>query len=761
MPSARFPGQGDGPNQPDDINVSPQTPDPVAPAPIQTTEPVEIFRPGREAFEAMRQWRTESTDALRTTRDLADTFARQAVESLTVAREVSQVTGATAHSMERQTDLIENLVDGTKRLDEAKRQSLESTDEEIERSERLARIDASRQEALDRVNEAHNRGAAAMEKQLRLAGFQERSGKFRIPGLLDPQGMTRRLSEDELKDILERGQQTQGQDAEYQALQAAMVNRAAIRGIPSEGPSPAFRFREAFGALARGDIGGALGETIQPFGFAERMRDFGGRRVEQGGAVNAIVGRTLPMLATMMRPAFLLAAEQAFSRGLEMFNSRADIGQAAGTGRFDAFREVAGGRFQAFRQGLNPFDALSRREASQIADTIRSEGFTGEVADAWQDAVGDVIIDTGMRVETALKAANVAAKELGLTASEFRRNMVAVDEVARESSRSVEEIVDSMAALQTAAGATGGVEALAAAREATEILEPVLSPEGMPPALFGGAELVQSPEQRALLGQMFGGLTYLETQGAAYFEALPKILDGIADRLMAQFPGFSSEEAATFIVTTGIGEQFIPGLPARAWQQLLNRAGKGRIQAGAAAQIPKVERRNAAKATSQIMDAADRARKDARGDSIWDKTPVTKGIAGLFGALDTSALDARLGPIDIDVPFFGSGDDDEMPKRERQAFTNSLARQLMKQGVPQEQRREILRPLWNARSRDEFKAGAERAENRVTELVIKLHPNARGIIDLAQDPTGAVRNQQYINGTNSSQGSRRLRLGSG
>lgn len=479
-----------------------------------------------------------------------------------------------------------------------------------------------------------------------------------------------------------------------------------------------FSFGQIIQSLARGDIGGAFGELLQqvPGRYAERLTGAGERmeaRWAERAGLRGLLGRIgIPtaLAGFAASPAAFAVVADLGRRGLRSYQrAQIEAGQVGLAGA-EATRELGARRLTAELTSLNPFDALTRAAAQEIARGITSEGFTGELRDAWQEAVGDVVIDTGMTAGQALEAMRFSVNTLGMSVDEFRDSMGALDQTAKDTNLSVATLQQGMQAFQQAAIAGGGPRAAAAAGQVGLALQAAL------PGMARRGELATVlTAGLPMLAPVFAGISPLEAQGRQAMRALPGILDNLVQMIRETQDAMGlrgqDETFAQIAIASGVFQQFLPGITAAGLIELMKQ---GRQPGGFRGQ-----------ALLQSQREAESAAERARGREFRQ---VGRGLLPIRGQ----------GLIDIG---------------ERRAFANTLARQLQAYGLSQEERLEILRPLYQRwQGTDiEFERAQEEAQRRL-EVQVSLAPNAKGYF---ADPGAATAYLEYTRGQGGSQYTRR------
>jgi hypothetical protein len=183
---------------------------------------------------------------------------------------------------------------------------------------------------------------------------------------------------------------------EYDKYKARLAAKLGEERVGGKNELTQFRVSEMLGKLARGDIGGAAGELLQPFGgragrFSAKLEERALAAREAGGIGGMIRGGLFTSAARLAGPAGFLAAQQAYSRINDFQQDMRRAGQATGEG-FGGGLAASG---EALRLARNPFDLLDRRTAAEMVRGVRSKGFKGGIGRAMQDSIGSVFQDLG------------------------------------------------------------------------------------------------------------------------------------------------------------------------------------------------------------------------------------------------------------------------------------------------------------------------------------------------------------------------------
>jgi hypothetical protein len=241
------------------------------------------------------------------------------------------------------------------------------------------------------------------------------------------------------------------------AERTARASKASASARKEEEKST-FRIRDVLTKLAHGNLTGAAGELFQQFPVAAKLGAAGQERLASGQGFR---GLGMMGAARLLSPATIVGVEEAWRRGIGAYQGAMTQGQQAGLQGTDAARDTLAGRAFGFHQALNPFDALSFRAAQAIAKGVQSEGFSGQMREAWQETVGNLVKETGMSAQDALAAMSTGINELGQTVGQFKAGMADVQDVAHDTDMSVSQVVKTFQGLQKVGlqlGGTGGAQ---------------------------------------------------------------------------------------------------------------------------------------------------------------------------------------------------------------------------------------------------------------------------------------------------------------
>lgn len=592
------------------------------------------------------------------------------------------------NNLERQTrDIVRDTLENRQRARQIQHDSLLEKERELDIQKRMTSLEKD--------------GVAALREEARLVGIRS-EGRYHFGRRVGDQAM----SEEEFRRMASQGEA----HPDYGSFRQQMMDERAIR---LERGKPTFSVGEVFRAVASGNIGAAVGELLQrpdfgPVTGLNRAAGSLGARMEQSNipGVGAL-GRGIPgAVGYALTPAAAYGAYRLFNRYNRLQQDLQLQGMAGGLQGGEAIREGLEGRFQARVMGLNPFDIMTTQMAREIASGVRTRGFRGEVAKAWTETVGDVVSDLGISASSALESMNVAVEQLGMNTEEFRDMMDSLDEVAKSTGDSVEAVRQRTLALSQSLAETGGQ---AAGQLGDTIVATIQGAMPRGPGRDAVAQAVGQPQALAALQPMFGTgefVSPMDIEGQA--RQVATILDNMRARLLEAKGSMPIAQYATMLA---MGNMFNLGMNAAAWEDFLKstsfRESQGR-------QITK---------EAQAAESAARDRGGVRG-FLGGVLGGAAGVAGWVG-------DQPLGPLsDLargaeGVYDFGAGIGINTARGRNQYITRA-AEQLIAAGIPQDQRREMLRGLWQARgeSGESFQRASQRfGEQATREVVIRLEPN--------------------------------------
>lgn len=152
------------------------------------------------------------------------------------------------------------------------------------------------------------------------------------------------------------------------------------------------------------------------------------------------------------------------NKHLPGFHDINKMGMSTGEG----FGAGVSGMWQGFKMGANPFDMISMRMASEIVKGIRGKGFRGELANALGDTIVGVVKDTGLEWSEVLESANYFLRETNVSLNEFNSVMENLDDLARDTGFSVDQIAKGIKAFSELLGGFGSTSGTAIRAEKLE-----------------------------------------------------------------------------------------------------------------------------------------------------------------------------------------------------------------------------------------------------------------------------------------------------
>jgi hypothetical protein len=690
----------------------------------ETYEQLPLFGdedPRRQEREEQQRRRLENNDVLDELR--INNPSRLNVDEVDRARSELEA------SLARLTQLQERQTVASER-------TAKNIDDELKARERIRNIERQRLETTERRERIETRmrrledeGINALREEARLLGVRDQ-GRYHFGRRFGQEAMT----EQEFREMIAQ----RGGHPDYEAFRTTLQDQRMMqerRGRKTFSPG------EVLGALAQGNIGAAVGELLQQPDWRATRRIME-QATRAGAAVEAssipgagMLGRAIPGVASyMLTPAAAYAAQRVFRQANAAQRQFQLEGMAGGLQGTEAIGETLRGRIQAFQMGgLNPFDIMTREIAREIARGVRSRGFRGEVAQAWTDSVGDVVSDLGINAGEALEAMNVAVDQLGMNAGEFREMMDSLDDVAKTTGDSVENVRRRTMDLAQALGTIGGTGAGAMAPVAIATIQGAI-PRGTP-ARDQIAQAIGQRETLAALQPMFGTGEFVapwDVEGQ--IRQISTILDNLKRRLLDAKP--DNMPLASYASMLSISGAFGLQMSANAWEGFL-QAGSFREAQGRAAR-------------DEVRDAEATARRRGgwRGQlggiasRVGDAADwVSRRDIGLLSEAATIGGQALGAAGDI------IGTD---PEAGRRAYIREARRQLVAAGMSAGERQRLLGPMRAAvGDGGSFDRLANRFESTVPrEITIRLEANPELRRLLRESPSAY---NQYLRGEGGSQ----------
>lgn len=255
-----------------------------------------------------------------------------------------------------------------------------------------------------------------------------------------------------------RLEQAREELARVKALQKEGISATQLAGGVSPGATPE--------QLLTGRVGPG-GRLMQRF---ERTRVGGwvGREAAQTGGIQNLaspggilqLARANPVASAALAGVFAMRGLNE-GRGIYLpgvgsvpgtaWQSTLARGQVTGEGYGAGLAQ----RFEGFRMGINPFDQISPAIAESIIDAVRGQGFRGAMAREFQNSIRDIYKDTGLPVEQIAELGERYARAGRL--DEFRQSMEDLDEIAKESSQSVQNVAATFKELNDVLVGQGGM----------------------------------------------------------------------------------------------------------------------------------------------------------------------------------------------------------------------------------------------------------------------------------------------------------------
>lgn len=530
-----------------------------------------------------------------------------------------------------------------------------------------------------RVNETFARGNRFLIDRLQKEGLLagKRGDRYTLIAQETSTGavVQTRLGEQEIAQLSakrRRGEQlTDDERQKLTGLETALRTRLAARNV-KEG-DPHFRLSEVIGNLARGNIGGALGEATQSLPGTDRARarieNFGGSIVDRSaarGGIGGLLGRGAGGLigalgASLFTPAAALVAQQAFTRGLAQRREVVQLGQVTGEGAGAGISA----RFRSFVQGINPFDIVSGRQAMEFQMAARQQGFRGRQADQVSNVLGDVVNKLGTDWKAALEGATVATREGGSTLGEFRQTLLDLRQTARDTGTSVQSLQEGLLEFSKAAIAQGATQQQATGRFSA-------AQQGLAGTVLslpqGSARLQAWLSQSAGAIAMMAGIPIWEAMSMSVSQWAREIDKLIGNIIKQKPPGMRMETWAQQLVFMQL--PLFSGLDVPGVLALLRSHAKGGFEAG----LNRSEEERASSRASAAGATHHRNRFDIAGRAIG---AISHGISERL----------RHDPV---AHFFGFGGGDDKPHyditdpQKARDYNRRYQRQMREGGISEE-----------------------------------------------------------------------------
>lgn len=438
---------------------------------------------------------------------------RQALEGINVLVGRIETGFAALHSatsdfsnlLEKQLGLFNKSADAVDRISKSQGKSADHTRKQIADEQRLHEVQKRRQDAVEKINQAEQKGANAIREQMRTLGMYNKQG-YQIPG-------AGRGSAADIDDIVAGNR---GQAARNALLERLRNEAAQTAGQPDDRH---FRLGEVAKALSRGDVYGAVGEGFQRFGLGERT----GSGLERagmnlGGPIGNLLMRFGPAIGGLLSPVGLYGAYRAYRSGIHNINETRDIGMITGQG----FTEGLRARGTAFVGGLNPFDMISGRDALAAQMSVRQAGFSGRSADQAADLVTDLRQKLGLPISDSAALVVTALRTTNMTLGEARLELSSLKDSAHDAGLSVKELADSA---QTAMTALAPLNRQAAQQALPNIEALTSQYQGLvPKQTLGTLGSVMTAQTAQTLAQRMG-IPAWQALSPSFFNRLPMLLN--------------------------------------------------------------------------------------------------------------------------------------------------------------------------------------------------------------------------------------------
>lgn len=383
---------------------------------------------------------------------------------------------------------------------------------------------ARRAEAEDAVSVIIQKRGKDVERELKALGEIE-NGLMRV----SLGGRTQTVRQGEIRQAFDRmgtGNQTQRDVEIHHAVQQALIRRELTSG-----------------AISRQQHEASVGDTMGRLWAGVRT----GRGLSFGDLAGSVKGVGLgpigiALAAVTALPQIMHTFERTWNNTVGMpvrqWQESTRLGQITGEG----WRAGAGMRFAATRQGLNPFDMVSRQMAMEIQQGLAQQGFRGEVRDALSETVIGAVNDLGLEHAEVINLVTTAYRRNGMTLEQIEVQLERLDDLAKGMGRSIQDtakIWGTLNEMLTAGGAGRGAASLATTLTAG-FPQPITNEQ-----IQG---LLADPNIMAMAGSYAGVPPHLlmlpENQGR-----LPGALQRAVSFWLQQSPGRTMREKAAMLRT--------------------------------------------------------------------------------------------------------------------------------------------------------------------------------------------------------------------
>jgi hypothetical protein len=348
---------------------------------------------------------------------------------------------------------LDNMANSSQRIASASKAEADSRAQTTVYMHQTADIAAKIQKAEQETAKTHDSNLSKLRAQVQGSKLVGKSGEIKYT---DEKGNPQTISLKEYANL--KDQNLKGN-----------IRQQIAESISTDQPN-IFSVGKFIQALSHGNIGVAVGEafgSISQFqGASAALKGTGAGIAARGAAMGGLrglatqgLGLGVGGLAGALSPAALVGAIFETRRLINDYQRDLRQGMQTGLTGTAAVRETLGAHISATIQGLNPFDALTVNMAKQIADGIMSEGFSGRIRAAWQDAVTNVVKSTGMDAGQALQLMSTSANTLGETAMQFSQDMDLVSQTAKTTSISIKTAAETLQSMQTGFFTKGGTQA--------------------------------------------------------------------------------------------------------------------------------------------------------------------------------------------------------------------------------------------------------------------------------------------------------------
>lgn len=457
-----------------------------------------------------------------------------------------------------------------------------------------------------------------------------------------------------------------------------------------------FSIHEVIKNLAGGNLQGAIGEAFQgiPGRFGQQaLRDraatLSAAGVARGGMTGGLMrggAMALAGASGLMTPAAIYGAYRLFNTLNAQQQETQRIGALTGEGRgagiaaeginLPIFGHI-GGEVGTLRRMGGAFDLVGDKEAQEIVQGVRGEGFRGDSAGNVEQAIAGMVDDLGIGVQDAMKIAIPAIKEAGFSTTQLSVAVGDLDDQAKASHTSVTELTNTLGTLIQQTAAVSRVAARAVPGQQAEILRqfvgtPLASRAGVLRGAFGPANI------QALA--TLQGVSPLEVANPAFIRTITdRWIRTVSQIAAGHIPGQSWEVYATYVLQNPL------------WAQLFTSVNPSDV-ALILKRYAKLTHNNTQ--TDQFIQQQDQQENQAR---ISRAARSANSISDQFSGLMGRKVSLLTGSGIFGSIFGNSGGvDRSLIRKAGLSAEQQVAQILINLGINKEDRQAILQPIIEA-----------------------------------------------------------------